>query len=92
MFKTLVEALLADLLEDDDEVEGLNYEHLFRLCRERFLVSSDATLRSHLTEFKDHDLIKTRKGSDGIDLMTVPLPITELRGLLVHLESAEDLR
>jgi origin recognition complex subunit 2 len=84
-----VEALLADLLDDETEIEGLSYEHLFRLCRERFLVSSDATLRSHLTEFKDHNLIKTRKGQDGVDLMTVPLPIIEMSGLLQQLESDE---
>ena len=33
---------------------------LFRLARERFLVSNDAALRSHLNEFRDHHLLATR--------------------------------
>ena len=36
---------------------------LFRLARERFLVSNEAALRSHLTEFRDHHLLATRCGS-----------------------------
>ncbi|KAF5194046.1 hypothetical protein FRX31_016367, partial [Thalictrum thalictroides] len=32
---------------------------LYTVCRERFLVTSQITLNSHLTEFKDHDLVKT---------------------------------
>lgn len=92
VFKTLAEALLADLLSEEDEIEGISYEHLFRLCRERFLVSSDATLRTHLTEFRDHDLIKTRKGPDGVELMVVPLPVAELRQLVQELDAAAGTR
>jgi origin recognition complex subunit 2 len=89
VFKTFAQALLADLLDDDDEIEGVSYEHLFRLCRERFLVSSDTTLRTHLTEFKDHELLKTRKGPDGIDMIYIPLPAAELVQLVEHLEATE---
>ena len=73
-------------------MEGLSYEHLFRLCRERFLVSSDATLRTHLTEFRDHGLIKSRKGPDGVELMAVPLPVAELRQLVEELDAAASAR
>ena len=39
---------------------GLSFPRLFKICREQFLVSSEMTLRSHLTEFKDHQLVQTR--------------------------------
>ena len=66
----------------------MSYEHLFRLCRERFLVNSDATMRPHLTEFRDHDLAKTRKGADGGDLLYIPLPPSQLRTLVEQLAPA----
>lgn len=87
VFKTLVEALLGDLLSDDDEITGISYEHFFRACRERFLVSSDAALRVHMTEFKDHDMLKTRKGPDGGPLYYVPLDVADLKQLLEALDS-----
>lgn len=43
-------------------VAGLSFHRLFKVCREKFLVSSEMTLRSHLTEFKDHQLIQIRYG------------------------------
>jgi hypothetical protein len=39
---------------------GMTFVHLFRMSRERLLVANDTALRSHLTEFKDHDLLQTR--------------------------------
>ena len=39
---------------------GMTFEQLFRAARERFLVADVAALRSHLTEFADHDLAQTR--------------------------------
>jgi hypothetical protein len=44
VLKTLVEALLADLLGDETDIKGISSEHSFHLCREWLLVSSDATL------------------------------------------------
>lgn len=43
-----------------DQEQGLSFQRLFKTCREQFLVSSEMTLRSHLTEFKDHQLVHTR--------------------------------
>lgn len=82
VFCTLISALLGELLDDDDEVTGVTYEHLFRVCRERLLVSSDETLKAHLTEYKDHDLLKRRKTQDGVELLYIPLPVAELQKLL----------
>ena len=47
---------------------GLPLNRLYTVCREQFLVSSEVTLRAHLTEFKDHELLKFRRGSDGLPL------------------------
>jgi len=35
---------------------GLTFETLYQMCREEFFVSNDQTLRTHLVEFKDHDV------------------------------------
>jgi origin recognition complex subunit 2 len=48
-------------------------------------VSSQVTLNSHLTEFKDHDLIKIKKHSDGQDCLRIPLVPDALQKLLQEL-------
>lgn len=58
---------------------------LYTVCRERFLVSSQVTLNSHLTEFKDHELVKTRKHSDGQDCLYVPLSSEAIEKLLMEI-------
>ncbi|KAJ6415523.1 hypothetical protein OIU84_004344 [Salix udensis] len=59
-------------LSHPDE-EGMPVDALYTIARERFLVSSQVTLNSHLTEFKDHELVKTRRHSDGQDCLHIPL-------------------
>lgn len=61
---------------------GLSIHKLYMHCRERFLVSSELTLRSHLTEFKDHELVRSRRGLDGQDCLYIPLPTDTLTKLL----------
>ncbi|KAI3964525.1 hypothetical protein MKW92_008584 [Papaver armeniacum] len=46
------------------------------------LQSSQMTLNSHLTEFKDHELIKTRRHSDGQDCVYIPLTSEAITKLL----------
>jgi len=54
--------------------QGISFKDLYQKCRKSFLVNSDLTLRAQLTEFRDHKLIKERKGSDdGIDYLVIPL-------------------
>uniref|UniRef100_A0A0E0NQP3 Origin recognition complex subunit 2 n=1 Tax=Oryza rufipogon TaxID=4529 RepID=A0A0E0NQP3_ORYRU len=67
------------------KVEGMHFSSLYTKCRERFLVSSQVTLNSHLTEFKDHDLVKIRKHSDGQDCLHIPLVSDALEKLLQEL-------
>jgi origin recognition complex subunit 2 len=63
----------------------MHFSSLYTKCRERFLVSSQVTLNSHLTEFKDHDLVKIRKHSDGQDCLHIPLVSDALEKLLQEL-------
>ncbi|KMS98959.1 hypothetical protein BVRB_3g066990 [Beta vulgaris subsp. vulgaris] len=80
VFKVLSEYQLAH----PDE-EGMAVNNLYTICRERFLVSSQITLNSHLTEFKDHELVKTRKHSDGQDCLYVPLSTEAIEKLLMEI-------
>jgi origin recognition complex subunit 2 len=61
---------------------GLAFHRLYTACREQFLVSSELTLRAHLTEFKDHELLNWRRGLDGQDCVYIPLPLDALTKLL----------
>ncbi|KAJ1298479.1 hypothetical protein BS78_01G456800 [Paspalum vaginatum] len=80
VFRVLAEYQLAN-----EKEEGMPVSSLYTKCRERFLVSSQVTLNSHLTEFKDHDLVKIRKHSDGQDCLRIPLGSDALEKLLQEL-------
>jgi len=80
VFRVLAEYQLAN-----EKEEGMPVSSLYTKCRERFLVSSQVTLNSHLTEFKDHDLIKIKKHSDGQDCLHIPLVPDALQKLLQEL-------
>ncbi|PKA49141.1 Origin recognition complex subunit 2 [Apostasia shenzhenica] len=77
--------ILAEYQLNNEKEEGMPVSTLYTKCRERFLVSSRVTLNSHLTEFKDHELVKTRKHSDGQDCLYVPLSSEALHKLLADL-------
>ena len=65
--------------------QGLSFTDLYRRCRRAFLVNSDLTLRAQLTEFRDHKLIRERKGvDDGIDYLIIPLNSATLTEFLVQ--------
>ena len=55
-------------------------------CREQFLVSSEITLRVHLTEFTDHELVQSKRGADGRDLLSVRLHADASQGTLASFE------
>jgi len=79
VFKVLAEHQLAH-----PDAEGIPVNNLFTICRERFLVSSQVTLNSHLTEFKDHELVKIRRRSDGQDCLYIPMPTEALEKLILE--------
>eukprot|EP00889_Picochlorum_renovo_P003134 jgi/Picre1/30164/NNA_005533.t1 len=55
---------------------------LFNICKEKFLASNENTLKAFLTEFKDHDILQTRKMNDASDILCIPLEPGPLRQLL----------
>ena len=52
---------------------GLPFSDLYQKCREAFLVNSDMTLRAQLTEFRDHKLVRSKKGQDGTEILTISI-------------------
>ena len=67
VFKILVERQLASA-----DNSGLAYHEYYQACRQKFVVTSDTAFRNHLVEFEDHELIKRRKTSGGVELLFVP--------------------
>uniref|UniRef100_A0A2P2JBS6 Origin recognition complex subunit 2 n=2 Tax=Rhizophora mucronata TaxID=61149 RepID=A0A2P2JBS6_RHIMU len=82
VFKILVEYQLSH----PDE-EGMLIDNLYTASRECFLVGSQVTLNSHLTEFKDHELVKIRKHPDGQDCLYIPLATDALEKLLSEIST-----
>ncbi|XP_034039726.1 origin recognition complex subunit 2 [Thalassophryne amazonica] len=76
IFKLLVKFQLEH--QDDPSYTGLSFQEFYQRCREAFLVNSDLTLRTQLTEFRDHKLIRTRKGADGVEYLMVPVDTNTL--------------
>lgn len=63
-------------------VQGLRLMQFYSLCREQFLVSSELTLRTHLTEFKDHELVRTKRGGDGQEYIYIPFSKEKIERML----------
>ncbi|XP_062567946.1 origin recognition complex subunit 2-like [Saccostrea cucullata] len=59
--------------KDSGTYIGMSLQDLYQRCREAFLVNSDLTLRAQLTEFRDHKLIKSKKGFEGIEYLVIPV-------------------
>ncbi|CAL4064891.1 unnamed protein product, partial [Meganyctiphanes norvegica] len=65
--------------KDNSNYRGMAFNDMYQRCREAFLVNSDLTLRAQLTEFRDHKLLNTKKGSDGSELLLIPLEASTLQ-------------
>ena len=68
--------------EENASYQGMAFGDLYQRCRERFLVNSDLTLRGQLTEFRDHKLVKSKKGVDGVEYLSIALDCATLRTFL----------
>lgn len=86
IFRLLIKYQLDN--QDNPSYIGLSFQDFYQQCREAFLVNSDLTLRAQLTEFRDHKLIKTKKGTDGIEYLLIPVDSGTLTDFL---EKEEDL-
>ncbi|OQR75731.1 origin recognition complex subunit 2-like, partial [Tropilaelaps mercedesae] len=65
---------------------GMAFQDCYRICREAFVVNSDLTLRTQLTEFVDHDMIRIKKGPDGVEYLNIPLAMETLEMFVKHQE------
>lgn len=75
--------VLAEHQLSHPEDGGMATNDLYSVCRERFLIcNNQTTLNSHLTEFKDHELIKIKRNSDGQDCLIIPLGAEALQKVL----------
>ncbi|XP_029310163.1 origin recognition complex subunit 2 isoform X2 [Cottoperca gobio] len=84
IFKLLVKFQLEN--KDNPSYTGLSFQDFYQRCREAFLVNSDLTLRTQLTEFRDHKLIRTRKGADGVEYLIVAVDASTLMDFLENEE------
>ncbi|XP_015743520.1 origin recognition complex subunit 2 isoform X1 [Python bivittatus] len=80
IFRLLVEYQLEN--KDNPSYLGLSFQDLYQRCREAFLVNSDLTLRAQLTEFRDHKLIRTKRGVDGVEYLLIPVDAGTLADFL----------
>uniref|UniRef100_A0A8C2VV41 Origin recognition complex subunit 2 n=2 Tax=Chinchilla lanigera TaxID=34839 RepID=A0A8C2VV41_CHILA len=74
--------------QEDPSYTGLSFQDFYQQCREAFLVNSDLTLRAQLTEFRDHRLIRTKKGADGVEYLLIPVDSATLINFLEEEEEA----
>eukprot|EP00879_Flechtneria_rotunda_P029359 GHRR01031752.1.p1 GENE.GHRR01031752.1~~GHRR01031752.1.p1 ORF type:complete len:114 (-),score=40.92 GHRR01031752.1:244-585(-) len=65
--------LLASVQLEEPSAPGVGFPLLLRMVRERFIMNTEHALKSVLTEFRDHELIKLRVGPDGGEVMYIPM-------------------
>ncbi|KAM3917432.1 origin recognition complex subunit 2 [Leptodactylus fuscus] len=80
IFRLLAEYQMAN--KENPSYAGLSFQDFYQQCREAFLVNSDLTLRAQLIEFRDHKLIRAKKGPDGVEYFTIPLDLGTLTDFL----------
>ncbi|NXO69430.1 ORC2 protein, partial [Phainopepla nitens] len=80
IFRLLAEHQLEK--KDNPSYPGLSFQDFYQQCREAFLVNSDLTLRAQLTEFRDHKLIRTKRGADGVEYLLIPVDDSTLTDFL----------
>lgn len=80
IFRLLIKYQLDN--QDNPSYIGFSFQDFYQQCREAFLVNSDLTLRAQLTEFRDHKLLRTKKGTDGVEYLLIPVDSGTLREFL----------
>ena len=69
VFKELAENQLGDC------PGGMAFGNLFTICREQLILSNEITLRSHLEEFIDHDLVVLAETNEGGNRSLYKIPL-----------------
>ncbi|KAI8462573.1 MAG: origin recognition complex subunit 2-domain-containing protein [Monoraphidium minutum] len=80
--------VLAERQLGDPGGGGAGLALLYRMCRERFILNSEQALRSHLVEFRDHELVRGAPGPDGGELLFIPMEPAVLRQVLEEMDGA----
>lgn len=70
IFRLLAEYQLDKKSSTGEVFLGMPFNDCYLKCREKFLVNSDLTLRTQLTEFHDHKLVKSQQ-VDGIECLII---------------------
>ncbi|XP_049541837.1 origin recognition complex subunit 2-like [Anopheles darlingi] len=73
IYNAIVKYQLTNQKVQQQHYAGMPMQELYRQCRESFLVSSDAALRCHLTEFVDHKLLRFKRNSESSEAVLIPL-------------------
>ena len=67
---------------ENDHSDGMSFMELYSLSRQQFLVVNDTALRGQLKEFRDHKLIKSKKGRDNGEYLQIPVQNDILKDLI----------
>lgn len=72
----------------DSPIEGviLSFSTLYRMCREEYMANSDTALKTLLTEFEDHDIVKMSKSSDGSAIIRLRISLEVAKAFLERIE------
>ena len=73
IFELLARHQLEHQRDGERGYTGLSFSECYRRCKEKFLVNNDLTLRAQLTEFRDHRLVRSTKGGDGVEYLFIPV-------------------
>lgn len=66
--RSIFKLLLEYTLNPENKNNGMQFSELYRRCRQLFIVSTDLALRTQLTEFIDHQLVKWKKETDTLSV------------------------
>ncbi|KAF4518859.1 hypothetical protein B566_EDAN006710 [Ephemera danica] len=77
--KAIFNIIMSKQLDSTDQkYPGMAFKDLYRESQDAFLVASESALRTHLTEFLDHHLVRVKRGHDGSDMLLIPIPQASL--------------
>ena len=61
---------------------GMAYIDCYTKCRSSVLVNNNLTFKMYLVEFRDHKLLKSRNGQDGVEYLYIPIDNRKLKQFL----------
>ncbi|XP_046993211.1 origin recognition complex subunit 2 isoform X1 [Schistocerca americana] len=70
--------------KDNSNFRGVLFRDLYQACRDALLVSSDLALRSQLTDFLDHHMLRSRRGADGSEYLHIPVESSVLNQFMAQ--------